>query len=366
VKYATLEDLQSLAPATLGDDAARFYSDVARIPNLPRLDVERPRWLGWSKDRHHDRKVRLSLRLAPMGWTEGRLLVVERLRDKDAVFRGGTMACPEAMARMRLVGLELPGRHCVMVGDERTVLGRTWRVVEIQPHAQLSLQEAGWSSCTTVYAATFAAWASRDEWPAQQPEQWDRVTIGGVTLGADQELAEPTAEQIERVRELTRGFLLKGYSVPEPRLPERGVTVPAEPVATATREARRREIDAILREDAHAVPAFAQARLRAAMAALDPPPLIQATVPEGDALREAVERCVAERGHVGVMPQDMKIEVVDEERDQPALARDILAELHHYEAHRGGEMRPRRDLTRWLPPAVHEAVEVYERSLGLA
>jgi hypothetical protein len=101
------------------------------------------------------------------------------------------------------------------------------------------------------------------------------------------------------------------------------VTVPAEPAAPTTRDQRRREIDAILREDARAVPAFAKARLRAVVAVLD-------------------------------------------QRNNATLARDILAELHRYEAHRGGETRPRRDLTRWLPAAVHEAVEVYERSRGLS
>lgn len=41
------------------------------------------------------------------------------------------------------------------------------------------------------------------------------------------------------------------------------------------------------------------------------PPLRLLTVPGGAELTAAIERCVTERGYVGVLPADCKIELVD-------------------------------------------------------
>jgi hypothetical protein len=216
------------------------------------------------------------------GRTPDGLLVVTKIHEEPGIFgvtfSGHVTAGRVAIARWHLVGFELPGGKRVMVGDKRTGWGRIWRVVKIERNASLSLQEVGKADCTVVSAEAFVLWAS--------------------IIARD-----------------------------EPQ-PSGSVTAHAEPVAPPTSEHRRREIDAILREDARAAPAFAMARLRAVMASME-------------------EWADTDRMH------------------EPTLVRDILAELHRYEADRGGEMRPRIDPTRWLSPAVHEAVEVYERSRGL-
>jgi len=185
--------------------------------------------------------------------------------------------------------------------------------------------------------------------------------------------------------------------------------------AVLGRAARLRAIDRLLAEDARACPAFATARRRAVVGAMERPAcaedaahatgwtVMAACVAEaalgGKAFSKAHLRLTQEMGaedtacnsrsHAIMLeavgrpePGTLRLSPSDapwverakkilgeKRRGEPEnvarLASDILAELHRYEAHRGGARRPRRDETRCLPAAVAEAVEVYERSRGL-
>lgn len=237
------------------------------------------------------------------------------------------------------IGVEtLHGR--VMVGERRisdhpTADDPRVTVERISNHGHVVLRPAGASFVVGQSAERVATWPLVTE-PAK-PEPCCRYAgrdhiceRGGVPLGSTAgEWAETVAivppEHAERAREIVEAAsrsidrALTGTGIP--------ATAPTSPPDSRNdREWRRRQIDAVLREDAQRFPAFAIARRCAVMA--------------------ACERHQAENG--------------------PQSAEYMLECLRVYEASRGGGKAPSALAVRlrdgWGDPTI---VDVYERARSL-
>jgi len=251
------------------------------------------------------------------GLTDGGLLVV---RDVDPdfgiiTFRTGVRANERALKPWRMVGFELDNGRRVMVGDEfeRRGDGGRYRV------SRLTL--GGYANMEGVNGAWWVGDLVETLLDHGGPWRrvWTRAEVTATTNFATLPHAEATG-----AAEKARSIWISDEALGDAK--EIGTTL--KRLDRRIREEQRRSIDRLLAEDARACPEFATARLRAVMGTME-------------------------------HRNGLLLAAVD-------LARDILAELHYYEAHRGGERRPRRDETRCLPAAVAEAVEVYERSRGLS
>lgn len=157
---------------------------------------------------------------------------------------------------------------------------------------------------------------------ANRPQMWDRVSIGGI----DVRVSDLVYHDVQLV--LPRGVTSAVFLRPAPPLP----SPPPDP--RLVREQRRREIDAVLREDARRFPAFATARKCAVVAGFEECSTNAETLSSGVA-----QECPG------------------------TLAAAWLKTLHEYEAARGCAKAPSREVrSRFRAGAM---IAAYERARSL-
>lgn len=294
------------------------------------------------------------------------------------------------------IGISAPAGR-VMVGERRqSLVGRVYVVVRVCDGKDVEMHGEGVVSSIVGPASDIASWPLLPPVPPQgETEATWSPTISRDKAPVDWSWGPVDPKMLETVRSVVAEYAAKHMGARiAPTLPEYGCDIsrylkpgvdPSEPIAKpvscgslswdpatvdarrhemgfgplpklteeevrrladtlrimwapkanprAEREQRRREIDAVLREDARRFPAFATARRAAVMATYESAP---------------------------PMPPEEMLPV--------GHAENILRDCHRYEAKRGGMTKPSADAVKWaaLAGGTYEvALAVYERARSL-